>query len=732
MTELAEKTPAEVPSDADDDALELDEPRESLWRRTPWDVRAFVGMLALALVAYAWLGTRSNLPHLFPDEFLYGGLAKSVANGDGLTYRDAPQGVLSILYVLSIVPAWLVAAGESAYTVAKLLNTLYAVLVAVPVWLLVRRLSDDRRIALAAAGLTLIGSWMLLSNEVLTENVAYPLAVGALAATVIALREPGSRSWLVALGLMGAAALARTHVAAFAAVLVLAPLVDVLRQPRSERSARARAHRSWLSASAGLVVLAVIVVFGTDFDALGRYGGSLGSLDTDAGDTAKWAAYHGLAVVIAVGVLPVVATLALAARARNWRDDDIGPLLVVIACSVVVVCGVAGWFISGPIERVIERYAMYVAPLLIVAFVLAPRRVDLRTTLAMAVAVAAALLAIPTAREILEAPALFSARQLAADVGGVFGERPGVGVALFGLIVGVGGGLLLAAPAPRPKPKKQRSKRQQAVPPDTREEMYVLWTRYGPVAAMALVGLVLLVQTAWSADKRIDDLHQQGAGLPDDLEWVKHAAKGRPVALLTVEPQTTQIDFVTELMNSNVNSAYALEGSQTVPLGKTCGLTIAENGTLTAKPGCPPPPPDLVVEDAVSRLHLQAENARRATVYAGTYLSTAAKRPRLLSMISPPCSNRTGTCTGYIGMRLWLPEKALVLLTFNGSAKDEAIAVPGDRTYKIPGRALSRLRLEVPAGHQELKLPVSWQGLAGPELQTVVIENADGSETTLY
>src|SRR3954447_26160739 len=149
------------------------------------DLLPFGLLLVAAIVVYALLGTRLPMPATFPDEFLYGHLARSLASGDGFSWRGADQSLRAALYVYAIAPAWLLSHGVGAYQLAKLESAILCCLTAIPVWLLARRMVSNR-LALVAGLLSLTGTWMLVSGGILTENLALPLATACLTATVFA------------------------------------------------------------------------------------------------------------------------------------------------------------------------------------------------------------------------------------------------------------------------------------------------------------------------------------------------------------------------------------------------------------------------------------------------------------------------------------------------------------------------------------------------------------------
>src|SRR5436309_13807289 len=104
-----------------------------------------VGLLIVfAILVYALLGSRLPMPGTFPDEFLYGHLARSLADGDGFSWRGADQSLRAALYVYAVAPAWLISSGVGAYQVAKFESAIFCCLTALPVWFLARTLVSNR------------------------------------------------------------------------------------------------------------------------------------------------------------------------------------------------------------------------------------------------------------------------------------------------------------------------------------------------------------------------------------------------------------------------------------------------------------------------------------------------------------------------------------------------------------------------------------------------------------
>ena len=737
MSKLAEKTPEGAP--VEDASVLEDERPESLWRRLSPEARLLALMVGLAAGVFTLLGLANDIPQIYPDEFLYQGLAESLVDGGGLTIRGESPDLFGVLYVLAVAPAWLLASGGEAYAAAKLLNAVYLSLTAVPVWLLARDLTGAPRRALVPAALTLVGSWMLFSHQIVTENVALPLATAALASMVAALRRPGSRWWLAAAGFVALAALARTHMLALAVVLAVVPLLDGLRQPAGQRLARLRSHGRWIAVVGSASAVAAAIVVATDLSVLGRYE-SLADVRGRLGTTLEWGAYHALAVALMSGVVPLVAALAIAARSRNWRDDQAGPLLVVIGAAAAVLIGLAGWFVGAEVRWLIERYVVYLLPLLLVALVVTPGRVSRRSAVAAALLLALALVGTREAEELAEGKAVSAAIDLARGIG-VFGDVPELGVALFALLVGVGGALLVSLdrpllPVARPLPSRARrtpAARRAAAPATRALKVRAAFAAAdsGFVAAVTLTAVVLVSGTAWAAHLHADRYGPERGNLPEDLEWVDHSASGTEVALVALEPRSSNISEVTAFYNRKIDSAYHLGGLEIRDLARNCQLTIARDGTLGAAAPCGAPPRELLFEDAAARAHLHRETSREVTVYAGTLVRTAEERPRLMSIVIPPCNETFQRCRPYLRMHVWLDRPETVVLRFLGGPAQESLALPNGQTFALEPNALSKITLDVPAGEHDLRLPVSWRALDGPQLESVVLVRPDG-DLTIY
>jgi len=95
-------------------------PEPSRARSRCWPLA--LGALFCVATLYHWLQSRGHVtPAVFTDELMFSELARSVAEGEGLTVRGRDFLFPAVVPVLLQAPAWL-AGGATAYGLAKVLN----------------------------------------------------------------------------------------------------------------------------------------------------------------------------------------------------------------------------------------------------------------------------------------------------------------------------------------------------------------------------------------------------------------------------------------------------------------------------------------------------------------------------------------------------------------------------------------------------------------------------------
>jgi hypothetical protein len=348
------------------------------------------------------LGRRLPAPWIKVDELIYSELAKSFAAHGHCAVRGAAANGYGVVYPVLIAPAWrLFTSAPRAYEAAKVIDSVVMSLVAVPAYLLARRLLPSG-LALAAAALAVLVPSMLYTGTVMTENAFYPLFVLAVLALVAALEGPTVRRQLTLLVLCALAYATRAQGLALFAAIAGAPIVH----GAIERDLRGRV-RPFVPLYAGLVAVAVFLL-GVEvargrspLDLLGAYRAATSS-HYDAHTVARYLLWHVAELDLYLGIVPFAALLAVWLAPRGLAPASRAFAAATLSVVVALVVEVAVFASQPSVARIEERSMFYVAPLALVTLLglasdgVVPRS---RRTLVAASAVAGVLPAtIPLAR----------------------------------------------------------------------------------------------------------------------------------------------------------------------------------------------------------------------------------------------------------------------------------------------------------------------------------------------
>jgi hypothetical protein len=321
---------------------------------------ALVAASVLVRTLTAWL--RAS-PVYFPDEYIYSELGRSIADHGRPLVRGAAAHFPAVLQPLLTAPAWLADDVETSFRLVQLEGAIAMSLVAVPVYLLARRLELSNRPALAIAALSLAIPDMIYAGWVLADPFAYPLVLGALAAGVSALARPSRRSQIAFVALSGLATLARVQFV----VLPVCFLIGALLLGARERGVRNVLREQRLAF--GLFALALIpfIVAGPSA-LLGYYHGVL-DLELSPLGIGKWAATDAMLLLYSSGwILAPGAIIGLVLaiwQPRSRAELAFGILATLFALAVLFQ---AGLYAANGADRIQERYFFYVLPLAFLAF----------------------------------------------------------------------------------------------------------------------------------------------------------------------------------------------------------------------------------------------------------------------------------------------------------------------------------------------------------------------------
>jgi hypothetical protein len=572
-----------------------------------------------------------------------------------------------------------------------------------------RELLDSTRLALIPAVLSVAGTWMLSSAETATEVLAFPLAAAALCTAVLALRRPGSRLGWVAFALLLLGTWARVQLAVLVPALLVAFLLDALRDP-ARRGARLRAHRPYLVAAGGGVVVLTFIALVVP-SVTGDYAVFFHQRPP-LGRSLSMTGLEMLELVAVAGFAPVLLAAAAVVSPAAWRDDRSGPLLAVFWPAALATVVQSGFFLATQPESIsgIGRYVTYALPL---TFVLAtllmtqPRLLS-RAAPAVAALLALALLARPGIKMMGEERASWATSYRLHEA---LGLGTGVGLTLVALVLV---GIVAVLRARRVAP-----------------------ARAAVVLAVA-VGAVLVAQAQaswWQMDKTGTSFRST---MPADLEWVDHHARG-PVALLGITqnaPQFDDIDFFNRRITQAFGPPAGLAGRRVE--GKVCSFTFDIAGVLKVGPGCGATPHRLLINDPSARVTFYDEIASASHPDVGRIVEVApAGLPRAQSLVILPCPRRTPdyhpdrpditppdapiTCRGALTGALWLDTPARVRVRYRGGSRAQSVTV-GARRWTLPAGRETTITFPAIKGYSQFSAQQDWTSSAGtPQVLSVAL-----------
>ncbi len=484
-----------------------------------------------------------ELQRYLPDEYLYGQLARSLAEGHGARVLGESVSLPTLVQPLLTSPAWLFGDPELAFRLTQCVNAAAMSLGAIVVYVLARELGIREWSAVGAAAVTLASPDLLYAGYVTADAIGYLLALLAILAAVRAIAFPSfaGQGWFVVAA--GLATLARAQYAALFVAAAIAALVVERGRLRRLLS------RHWLLLGTPLVAAMSIAATGQ----LGRYS-TLTSFHL-AGGTLGWIPASAFVLALATGVVVVPGAVAWAAHELVRPQDNVRHAFAAVAVALIGTLLLAAALIASQTvsDRFFERYLMIAAPLVVVSFCcwMAEARpwrsAALGTAVVLAIAVARFPLSDYTAGQgRSDSPLLLAVGQLEGTVG--------VGNASLVTALAATACLALAVAA-----------------------VYGRLGSRGMLTATAAV-LALTSVAAHAADRSLSrDVRQAKLGAVADWVDRTHAAD---VLLIQTAGGDQAGAMLLALRNASVTGA-ALLGPNAMPFdGAVRLLTVSGNGTL--------------------------------------------------------------------------------------------------------------------------------------------------------
>ena len=461
------------------------------------------GIVAVSFFARLLVAMAHATPLYFPDEYIYGTIARSLAEHGRPLIRGHSAHFPAMLEPLAAAPFWLFHDPELAYRLTQAENALFMSLAAVPVYLLTRRLGLGAGWALVAGALAVASPDLFFVSFVLADPMAYPLALASLYVAVCALSRPTRWNQLAFIALTAVTTLTRIQYALLPVVFVAGALAV---ERFSLRSTLRRFRLTWIVFAAPVVLL---VALGPS-RALGYYNGIV-DLHVRPGSIFHWIATDAMLIVYCAGwVLVPGALLGLAYglwRPRSREEAAFGGVTVGL---LVILFAETSMYASNGSARFQERYFMALLPLVLPWFGLYLTR---GRPGKLAVALIAVILIAVSARVPLAPYSVADNKQDSPFLLGVFRLEHAIGVANGSFVVAIVAALLSVV------------------------AVAIAWR--GRLAVLAL-GLTLVLACAASAGSISFDHHVsrsvRASYLPPDARWIDHS--GLRHVLLVQTPGT--------------------------------------------------------------------------------------------------------------------------------------------------------------------------------------------------
>ncbi|MGK2878738.1 MAG: hypothetical protein ACSLFF_09235 [Solirubrobacterales bacterium] len=610
------------------------------WRwRDLWFV---VALWAIASVLIAVLALGVVTPRRFVDEFLYWGVAKSLAAGTGFSWRGAPTGGGIWLYPVVIAPAFRLANSvASQYEVVKTINAAMICAVAFPVYVAARWFVAQKYAMLAAVFAISVPA-LNYAGIVSTESLAYPAAAAAFVGMIHALARPGWRSAALAVALTLFALFTRLQFALLLPIFGGTLLLVAMMRGPGERIAFLRAQRALLAMLSGIALLGLVYVLVRGRASLGIYA-SVTSLELPGvGEIWFWFKAFTADVYLLCAIVPAIATFSLFGSRENRRDPLIGALVALALVATVAFILQMTWFSAvnplhwRELHIFYERYMFYLGPIFFLGLVASFGRVTWKAA-AVSVAVAVVIVSGMQSDAVAVPFSLdaFGQAYLGFLLDSNEGMLPHIGMVLAGLTLVLGLGYVAS------------------VAPAGREDL----ARYGRALAVFLPLFILLISQAkaWSYQQLYSDSARVRE--PTPLNWVSRATPQQVAMLLPSDADPTTF-YETEFWNPNLNRAYVSPVrpiDSHVVYSPTCLFHTGQAGTIlpSGAPGCNSVPSAWLVESNSFSMHLQDESKR---VHPNTGISSTlmvARAPaQVLSMVGGR-NVRDGLVDTSLTVKIW-------------------------------------------------------------------------------
>jgi hypothetical protein len=654
---------------------------------------------ALTVVIYL-LAVGHESPRRYQDEFLFWGLAKNFAAGDGLTWRGQGLGMRSWLYPVLLAPAfWASGTVPGQYTGVHLINSMMICGTIFPAYLM-SRLFLSRWLAFVPAILTVSVPAMNYAGIIGTENLAYFTFTAALGAILLALARPRPRNTLLAIAAIFVAALTRTQfIILLPVLLAVVLLVAAMREPGA-RSAYLREQKPMLIGLGVMFALGGLAFLVQGKGAVGLYGGVFDGIPLEFSALWFWIKAFSADIYLMTAVVPVIATLAMFGSAENRRDPLIGALLALSVVVTVALIAQVAWFsATNPYDwraRHIfyERYMFYVGPLYFLGLVASWRRVSVS---AAVISVAAAVVVVSGFQtDAVLVPFSYDSFGLSL-VGRHMGLHPesvakiGMFLARVTLFIGI----------------------FYVISTVKREVVSRVF--YWGVIVFTFVALVATQGQTWHYARLYSG--QAFDQVPKPANFIDKNTD-EDVGMLITSTDSPEMYFTSEFWNSRVTRAFATDSAPIktpIMYSPKCTFDWDRTGQILGT-GCDKVPNAWFMRSDTVTMHLQDETKRVHPAPAWPTLTLMVGEPpaRILSLIDGRAV-RTGVVQGTLNARTFLPKKGQLRVRIDAPKDTEIIKIGNNPSQSLSAGKGGTFIVDLPAEEKLTTITIKTPtGLAAP------------------
>lgn len=489
-------------------------------------------------------------PRLFPDEYIYAGLARSISHGR-LGIRGTSAHFPALLEPLAAAPLWLFGNVDTAYRLTQGLHAVAMSLAAVPVYLLARRVGLTPGQRLGCAALTLALPALVFSSYITADAIGFSLALLAIHSGVVALDEATKRSQALFLLAASAAVFTRVQYVVIPAAFAVAALTLARGRPHT-------AIRRYPVVGGAFALGVVALLAAGPGRTLGYYHDVLG-LNVSVGAVGRWVATDAMMIAYAAGVVIVPAALVglwfALSRPRSTGEHAFGALG---AAFIGLLLLEAGIYAASGTARFQERYLEAAMPLLPILFCLGMRQLETRAQRRIVAGLSLAFILLSLLVP-LSGYASGDGRQDSPFLQAVFQIEERAGVGNGSLLIAVITALLaLVAIAAVIRPK------------------------HGILLGLTVAALAVAGTAAAAISFDVEHTRlTRDTFLPSDARWIDRAGIGDVAALVT--PYSLRAAVSEQLFwNQSITRLLQMTGAEQVDAFGAAETVVGKDGTLIA------------------------------------------------------------------------------------------------------------------------------------------------------